>query len=63
MRASEVKLDATATLLEALVSRMPKSAERGGGRKKTNRYAILLSYLRSDKIRLILSYLRSDKIR
>jgi hypothetical protein len=35
MRASEVKLDATATLLEALVSRMPKSAERGGGRKKT----------------------------
>ena len=62
MRASEVKLDATATLLEALVSRMPKSAERGGGRKKTNRY-VLLSYLRSDKIRLILSYLRSDKIR
>ena len=37
MRASEVKLDATATLLETLVSRMPKSAERGGGRKKTNR--------------------------
>jgi hypothetical protein len=46
MRASEVKLDATATLLEALVSRMPKSAERGGGRKKTNRYLIILSEIR-----------------